>query len=271
LKMSQGRFLVNFFLLCSVVLSSQLFAQFDLIHNVDVPIKFATTDKLQQIYVVTPEDKVIKFDPRGKEMTNYTNNYLGDIQWVDPTNPINIVVYYPDLQTLVTLDVTMNEISRTNLVNFGFFNIKAICSSNDGNIWIYDDLEFRLKKIDRNGRILMSSENLLLLLNGPFKPTQMQERNNRVFALIPDEGIYIFDNMGNFDTVISNPDILRFQLSANKIGYIHDGKPFLMEPPFYLPQLLDLPDSDRQLIDFQVQVDKLYLFYQTGFQVWKWK
>ena len=248
-----------------------LTAQFDLIQSMDVPIKLATTDKLQQIYIVTPEDKVIKYDPRGKELTNYTNNYLGDIQWVDPTNPINVVVYYPDLQTLVTLDVTMNEISRTNLVNFGFFNIKAICSSNDGHLWIYDDLEFRLKKIDRNGRILMSSENLLLLLKSPFRPTQMLERNNRVFALVPGEGIYVFDNMGNFDSIILNADISRFQVFANKIGYIHQGKPFVMEPPFYLPQLIELPLDDSTLMDFQVQVDKIYLFYDHGFQVWKWR
>lgn len=77
-------------------------------------------DKLHQIYVITPDNNIIKYDENGDILYRYTNNYLGAPSLIDASNPIQILVYYPGLQTIVTLDVTLNEISRTNLVSFGF-------------------------------------------------------------------------------------------------------------------------------------------------------
>jgi len=269
MKTLMGKFLVKLVDIGVLMTFCLITIQAQLLHEVAVPIKYAITDKMQQVYIVTPDDVVIKYDQRGREMGRYTNNYLGDLEIVDPTNPINVVLYYPDLQTLVTLDVTMNEISRTNLVSYGFFNIEAICSTNDGNIWLMDGMEFRLKKINRNGRILYSSENLMIMLGQPFKPIQLLERNNRVFALDKEMGIYVFDNMGNFDRRFDIRGVTYFQMFGNNIFYLHNGVPQFFDTQFFMNNRLTLPVSDTDdLLFFNIQMDRCYLFKDNGFQVW---
>lgn len=245
-------------------------AQAQLLFEVQVPVKFAITDKMQQVYIVTPEDVLIKYDQRGKEMGRYTNNYLGELEVVDPTNPINVVLYYPNLQTLVTLDVTMNEISRTNLVSYGFFNIDALCSTNDGNIWLMDGMEFRLKKINRNGKILYTSENLMILMGQPFRPVKLLERNNKVFALDPEKGIYVFDNMGNFDKRYDLSGVTYFQMLGTQIFYLYNGTPHVLDTQLFMHNRLTLPgDLTEDLLYFNVQVDRCFMFTKDGFQVWE--
>lgn len=263
------KYLVALSLMLTLFVEGAL-AQKSPLQRVEVPIKFAITDKLQQTYIVTPDDEVIKFDQQGREMGRYTNNYLGDLELVDPTNPINVVLYYPDLQTLVTLDVTMNEIARTNLVSLGFFNIESLCSTNDGNLWILDGMDFRLKKIDRHGKILMSSENLMILLGQQFTPVQLLERNNRVYALDPSLGIFVFDNMGNFDKRYDIKDVHYMQMFGQKLFYLDRGTAYSLDTDLFLNSFLNLPVEDlSDVLFFNIQVDKCYLFRADGFEIWR--
>lgn len=244
--------------------------QKDLLLSQQVEIKYAITDKLQQVYIITPEDVVIKYDNRGREVGRYTNNYLGELEMVDPTNPINVVLYYPDQQTLVTLDVTMNEIARTNLVSFGFFNIEALCSTNDGNLWVLDGMEFRLKKINRHGKILYTSQNLMLLMGEPFKPIKLLERNNQVFALDPTKGIFVFDNMGNFDRRYDIRGVEYMQFFGGNLYYFENGSPMELNTSLFLNRFVNLPtDDDEDILFFNIQLDRCYLFRSDRFEVWR--
>jgi hypothetical protein len=246
-------------------------SQMRFIHKVEVPVKFGITDKLQNVYILTPDEEIIKYDPRGKELGRYTNNYMGDATLIDPTNPINTLVYYPDLQTFVTLDVTVNEISRTNLVSFGYFNIPVICSTNDGNVWMVDLMEFRLKKINRNGRILATSEDLMLLFGSTPGIIQLWERDNQVYALDPDRGIFVFDNFANFDRKIEISNTQYFQIFGDKIFYLQNNSAYFFDLRMMTTSPLRLPSEDlNDLLFFNMHVDKCYLFREGGFEVWRY-
>lgn len=182
----------------------------------------ADTDKLEHLYLATEQNDVIKYDAYCREMYRYTNNYLGYPSRIDASNPINVICYYPSIQTVVTLDVTMNEISRTDLIGLGFLDVRAVCSSNDGNLWILDAMDFKLKKINRLGRILAESENLILLISKWPTITYMQELNNLVFLLEPNEAIYRFDNFGNFKSKQSIPGVRGLHLVSNTLFYWTD-------------------------------------------------
>lgn len=271
IKGKMAKYLVSFFTVWLLTMPFAVNGQVRLLFTQEVDIKYAITDKLQQIYIVTPDDVVIKYDDRGREMGRYTNNYLGELEMVDPTNPINVVLYYPDQQTLVTLDVTMNEIARTNLVSFGFFNIEALCSTNDGNLWILDGMEFKLKKIDRNGRILYRSQNLMILMGEPFKPIKLLERNNQVFALDPTKGIFVFDNMGSFDRRYDIRDVDYFQFFGGNLYYFDRGRPMELSISRFLNREIKLPtEMLDDILYFNIQLERCYIFRQIGFEVWRY-
>ncbi len=175
------------------------------------------TDPLGHVYIANPQNKIWKADQNCRILYEYTNNYLGLPARVDAGNPINVLIYYPDQLTVVTLDVTMNEISRTSLLDLGYLDIKAVCGSNDGNIWILDGMDFTLKKIQRNGKVISQSENLMLLLGRLPETVLMQESLNRVFVLDKNIGIHQFDNFANYKTTIKEPGAQQFHASQGRL------------------------------------------------------
>jgi hypothetical protein len=256
-------------LLINCVLIIPLSAQ-TLVATIELPFLVATTDKLQHLYVATTDFQVIKFDREGNELYRYNNNYLGLPGWIDATNPINILCYYPDLQTIVTLDVTMNEISRTNLVELGFFDVRGSCSSNDGHIWLLDGMDFRIIKINRNGQLLQKSENLMLLLGRMPRIESMQERQNKVIMTEEDGSVLLFDNFANFDRKIQLGNISSLQITDSLWYYIKSGEVYHYDPVQFdeKPFLSELI-YPKELLFINFRQKLVYLGGKHGVDIWR--
>lgn len=238
--------------------------------NVAVDIVFATVDKLQQIYVITPENNIIKYNENGDILYRYTNNYLGAPSLIDASNPIQILVYYPGLQTIVTLDVTLNEISRTNLVSFGLFDIKRVCVSNDAQIWIMDGMDFKLKKIDRFGKVLRESEDLMLQLGRNITPIAMLERQNKVLVLDSQIGLLIFDNLGNYvrtEPFVNPETVMTF---GGKLFYLENQSAFSWDIDTDARWAVQLPDNlPTNMVSYAILPNSLYAFHEAGFLLYR--
>ena len=89
---------------------------YDLLKEIEIEARLITTDKLQQLYVVTVDNDVIKFSPQGKELFRFTNNTLGELTHIDVTNPFSVLLYYPDYLTVYTLDRTLNKTGEFNFL-----------------------------------------------------------------------------------------------------------------------------------------------------------
>ena len=190
-----------------------------LLYSIPLPSKYFTTDKLNQLYIVTERNEVIKYDAKGKEVFKYNNNFLEDLSHVDVTDPFNILLYYPDFLSIITLDRTMNKTGEFNLSNLNLIQVRAIGSSNDNNVWLYDELTFKLKKVARNGTILRESVDLNLQINYSPKPALLMERENAVYLNDPKFGIFIFNIFGEYDSVLELKEIDRFQVFDNQLIY----------------------------------------------------
>ncbi len=238
--------------------------------DIAVDIVFATVDKLHQIYVITPDNNIIKYDENGDILYRYTNNYLGAPSLIDASNPIQILVYYPGLQTIVTLDVTLNEISRTNLVSFGFFDIKRVCVSNDAQIWIIDGMDFKLKKIDRYGKVLRESEDLMLQLGRNISPIAMLERQNKVLVLDSQLGLLIFDNLGNYvrsEPFVSPETVMTF---GGKLFYLENQSAFSWDIETDARWTVQLPENlPEDIVSYTVLPNALYAFHPAGILVYR--
>ena len=101
-------------------------------------VVFVTSDALQQVYIATAAGSVQKLDKKGQLLFEYNNRRLGQIGVIDANNPFNVLVYYPELATIIVLDRTLSEIKSINLFNLNIFEPQAVALSNDNNIWVYD-------------------------------------------------------------------------------------------------------------------------------------
>ena len=87
----------------------------------------------------TKNNVFIKQD--SKQKWEYKNVALGKITSVDYINPLQIVVFYEDFNTIITLDNQLNEIQKLNLfdIDSSIFASK-IGMASQNQFWIYNAL-----------------------------------------------------------------------------------------------------------------------------------
>jgi len=157
-----------------------------------------TLDKLGNVYLITPENELIKYNKKGEALFRYSENRLGKLGSVDASNPMQILLYYPDFLTVKTLDRTMNPTGEVALTEFMATQNAIVCSSNDNNIWVFDMDNQQLKKINRVGKVVYESGDLRLVVNQKIMPDSITERDNELHIHVPDEGVFVFDAFGKY-------------------------------------------------------------------------
>lgn len=252
--------IIAFFLSLFFMTSHSMSAQVDSIQEVHGKIlgkaHFYTTDRLCNIYLINDNYEILKYTPEGIESYRYSNNRLDRPTFIDATDPFNILVFYPDYQTIILLDRTMTHTATLNFSDFDFFDVNAVAFSSDNKLWVYDELNFRLKKIDRNGKTLQESDDLSLLLDSDFKPNFIVERELKVFVNDPDIGILVFDAFGQYVKRLDFRGLTDFQVSRNLLIFRDEDKKAQI---FHLSSLLTSP---AKLLS-NVPTGKIQ--YQTGF------
>ncbi|MCB0518406.1 MAG: hypothetical protein H6577_02710 [Lewinellaceae bacterium] len=228
-----------------------------------------TTDKLGNIYLLAKGGEVVKYTPDGKEQFRYLNKTLGEATCLDATNPFHLLLFFPEYSNIVTLDRTMNLTGQFNLLNFGLFQVNAVGMAGDGRLWIYDEVNFRLKKIDSDGTVASEGADMSMVLGKTVKPNFLLERDQLVYLNDPGLGILVFDIFGQYQKTLPILGLASFQVFDDQLIYFTGGKLFsfhlkaLLEKPVQLPEGLEGADK------VQVQKDRLYVLGRAGFRVYQ--
>ncbi len=229
LKLLSGCLLVG--TLLAFTLSSE--DNYQLVSTVPVEGKFITTDFLKNAYVITQKDQVMKYDSTGNLVGNFSDNKYGAPTSIDATTPFNVLIFFKDVATAVTTDMRLNTRRLYRFSSLDINNIAAVALSHDNYIWIYDEDENRLKKINQNYEVMYQSLDIQQLIGEELQPNFIIERNvsgsHLVFLGIPNMGIIVFDMFGNYYTSVPNHSLQAegldsFQVINDKIVYFFDGK-----------------------------------------------
>jgi hypothetical protein len=152
------------------------------------------------------------------------------------------------------VDDTLSEIGRYE----GDFNILAVGSSRDNNIWIYDGLDYRMKKISSKGRVILESNPLESYHGIDINPDYIIEYNNMVYLVEENKGIAVLDNFGNYSTYLELPGVSSVVLKDGKLVYIQKGT--------MMQQVLDNPfEGGRQIKAVPVDTETAYISNNTLF------
>lgn len=190
-------------------------------------------DPIGQLYTVDSRNTVRQYRADGSPAFQYNNNTLGRLAHIDPTNPFSILLFYPDFQTIILLDRTLNEENRLVLSSLNLLNTELLALSNDNYIWLYDAVDFQLKKIttaraassDALGEVLISSDNLSLLLGYDPRPEALVALNNRLLLNDPRNGILLFNQFGRYDTTLPVKGARSLQMIDDRtLVYSRDGR-----------------------------------------------
>ncbi|MCS6935041.1 MAG: hypothetical protein NZM35_07825 [Chitinophagales bacterium] len=206
--------------------------------------EIAAADNFGNFYVAG-KNRVHKYAPDGRYLFPYEEFRFGRIGNVDATNPLKLLVYFPDFSTVVFLDRFLSPLSTLNFFQLGYQNITAVASSVDGNVWFYDNVNFKLKKMDESGRVIRESQPLHLLLQQTPYPNFMVEQDNQVYVNDPQIGIMVFDFYGSYGKTIPLKGLRKFQIFQGKIIYLEDGKLKSYRPGTFESGEIPLPDTSQ--------------------------
>lgn len=219
--------------------------------------KFITTDKIGNLYAIA-DNQILKFSPVGKPLQNFSDMRQGELRTVDASNPLKVLLFYPDMARITLLGTQFAPQSTIELRNIGIQQPTLACNSQNNGYWVYDLQDFQLKKIDLNLQLQFQSGNLLQTTGKKIIPNFMMEYDNRVYINDPVNGILVFDQFGSYYKTIQVTGLRSFQFRGNELLYIKENQLKALELKLLTERELPLPLSS-DIRTFCLTDEKFYL------------
>ncbi len=208
--------LLSFF--WTVILNAQSDTAFTLIKTISGDIVDFTVDNLDNIYILNSRNQVKKINANGDSAAVYNDvKKFGQATLIDVSNPLKLLLYYKDYATVVVLDRFLNAVNIIDLRKQNIFQVKAIGQSYDNKIWVYDELEGKLKKIDEDGKLLQETPDFRLLLGQAPTPVKIFDENKYVYLYDSLQGVYVFDYFGSLKNNIMIDHWQNFKVAGKYI------------------------------------------------------
>ena len=162
------------------------------------------TDNLGNIFLINDKQSIKKLnaDYDSVGIFNDVRRY-GSLYRIDASNPLKVLLFYKDFGTVLVLDRFLNIRSAIDLRQYGIFQCSAVAQSYDNNIWLFDEVESRIKKIDESGKLLLESPELRLVLDVAPHPTALVDYNKYLYAYDSTTGLIVLDYFGAYKNVIA--------------------------------------------------------------------
>jgi hypothetical protein len=261
------------FLLCMyLMLANTALGQdslFRLDKTIKYPIESFTVNNLGEIYIINSSNQLKKLDDKGDSVGvfNMVNKY-GRLSYIEAQNPWRTILFYKNFSIIVLLDKYLNMLANINLRQQNFFNVKAVTASYDNNIWLFDEQDSKLKKIDNSGKSLLETIDLRLLFDSVPSPEQIIDKGGFVYLYDPKKGMYVFDYYGAFKNKITFLSWKDFTVIGKTI-YGYDDKYFYT----YSINSLDLkqyalPAALNNYKSLKVGNNKLYLLKNNALDIY---
>ena len=182
-------------------------------------------DELGNVYALTSTGQLKKYNTNLDSMGvfNDVRNY-GTLHYIASGNALRTILFFKQYRTILLLDRLMQIVNKIDLRKSQLFQVQAITQSYDNNIWIFDEQESKLKKLNESGKLIFESADLRLVFSEAIQPSQIFDAGGFVYLYDAAKGLYIFDYYGAFKSKVTLLGWSNLQLVGNNITGIKDEK-----------------------------------------------
>lgn len=178
-------------------IQAQTDTSFQYIKTIRGDIVAFTVDNLDNIYILNSSNQVKKIDSNGDSAAIFNDvKKFGQATLIDVSNPLKVLLYYRDFATIVVLDRFFNVRNTIDLRKQNIFQVRAIGQSYDNKIWVYDELENKLKKIDEEGKLLLETPDFRQLFGEAPVPQKIFDQDQYVYLYDSAKAVFVFDYYG---------------------------------------------------------------------------
>jgi hypothetical protein len=199
-----------------------------------------TADNLGNLYLLSTANQLKKLNPKGDSMGVFNDvRRFGKLYSINASNPLRTLLYYRDFRTVIILDRLMNVVNTVDLRRGNMFQVRTVAPSYDNKVWVFDEQESKLKKVDETGKVVSESADLRLAIQDAPVPVRIFDQNGYVYLYDPEKGMYIFDYYGAMKNKLALLQWEDVQVIGNAIIGRKDGKVLS-----YTPGTLDIKESE---------------------------
>ena len=143
--------------------------------------------------------------------------------------------------------------------------------SNDQKIWVYDELSFKIKKLNAIGEVVFESADLSNLLVNDYSPSFMVEKGGNVYLADGSKDVFIFDVFGNFAGRET------FTVPLGKLQLLDDLYVYRKDKRFYVRDFqvgdlheshLILPIVESNVIDAEIQKNHMFILLEKQLSIY---
>ncbi|WP_020528423.1 hypothetical protein [Flexithrix dorotheae] len=262
---------MRFFLVIIFFTATHLHAQTWILENEvhTKPIDKVSIDNNDNLVIAHSGGEVSKYDTNGELLYEYSPVRQGELSLIEAWKTINIFTFSRDFQRSEVLNRQLNltfEFEYTH-PEIGF--VEFATNSADGNIWIFDRNDLAVKKINpQTGELILNIPLDTIFPNTNLEVNYMREFRNKLYLIIPETGIVIFDAFGALSRKIDfgGKDWIGF--TGDYIYYLNEVGSLEMMGLFNLKkQIIELPEGDWYKVVLVKNSGKAYLVKNEGFTV----
>ena len=196
------------------------------------PVYFKTINKKPlELFINTTNDIFLmqkgmleRYYADGAFFQNYGSIYINERTEIMSANGFKTILFSPDFGKIIQLDNRLKEIDIIDAYNLGTYIITCVGISYDNNyLWFFDAGSQRLIKIDKDKSPVFTSNTLSMLVGKTIKPKQIIESGIMLYIVDLKNGIYIFDNQGNYVKNIPVEEARNVKVIDGTIYYTKDS------------------------------------------------
>ena len=246
-----------------------------LIYSHSLPLSSPTSisqDRNGHVYMLDPLRNLLRHNALGQPLDTFSPPERGRISTIGAWNPMKILLFYEDRQALLLLDRFLRPISSTNLRDINYEGIATAATlSADDSFWLFDETNLTLSKLDLRLREVTVETPLNLILDRErFDVRQLREYQNMLYLLDYNNGIYVFDNLGNYKKSIPFKGLEYMGFRGSELYFVQDGQLIFYDLYLSEKRSVALPEKEQYLAAL-VGDNQLYLFTRDKADVYLWQ
>lgn len=264
--------ITGFIFFIIIVAGFSAMAQDDPVFN---PVKKITgdiiafkVDNLDNIYLLNSSDQLKKLNPNGDSVAVFNNvRKSGKVSLIDVSNPLRVLLYYRDYGQIIMLDRLLNIRNTIDLRRQSIFQVRAVCLSYDNKIWLYDEFDHRLKKIDEDGNLLFETADFRQLFGNAFSFSSITDVNGLIYLYDRALGVYVFDYYGALKNRLPFTGIDHIQVTGQYLQGVRNDSLVRYQPSLFSTLSFSLPLAFQDAVALEYSLSKLYMLKKNELTV----
>lgn len=224
-----------------------------LVKTIGTGLSGFAVDNLGYAYLLYTNGQVKKLSPQGDSIAVFNDlRRFGSLYSVDVSNPLKVLLFYKDFGTVVVLDRFLNIRNTIDLRKLNIFQAKSVAQAFDNGIWVYDELDGKLKRLDDQGTVVGETVDFRVLFDQAPSPLTIADADRLVYLYDPEMGLYVLDYFGTLRNKVALAGWKDVQVVGNRVI---GRKGTMLES--YTPGTLDL--KEQQMGDLLKDVSRMQL------------